>query len=118
MDPSFLHADSEDSDQPAQADLSLHWAHTHFVGFVISRLNGSSSENKIQSSKVFSFIHRNPCPNSLSFSFQKDSYFLHKRSPNKGTLVSKSYIFAAVKMIQNKRCLRERFFFFQKYQIP
>ena len=31
---------SEDSDQPeslsAQADLSLRWAHTHFVGFVMS----------------------------------------------------------------------------------
>ena len=30
------------SDQPGhpdvQADLSLHWAHTHFVGFVMSRL--------------------------------------------------------------------------------
>ena len=25
----------------AQADLSLHWAHTHFVGFVMSRLNCS-----------------------------------------------------------------------------
>ena len=39
-DPSFLHADSEDSDQTAdaQADLSLHWAHSHFVGFVMSRL--------------------------------------------------------------------------------
>ena len=23
----------------AQADLSLRWAHTHFVGFVMSRLN-------------------------------------------------------------------------------
>ena len=22
----------------AQADLSLHWVHTHFVGFVMSRL--------------------------------------------------------------------------------
>ena len=32
-DPSFLHADSEDSD--AEADLSLRWAHTHFVGFVM-----------------------------------------------------------------------------------
>ena len=29
--PSFLHADSVNSDQ---ADLSLRWAHTHFVGFV------------------------------------------------------------------------------------
>ena len=39
-DPSFLHADSEDwSDwADAQADLSLRWAHTHFVGFVMSRL--------------------------------------------------------------------------------
>ena len=33
-DPRFLHADSEDwSDwADAQADLSLRWAHTHFVG--------------------------------------------------------------------------------------
>ena len=39
-DPSFLHADSEDwSDwADAQVDLSLHWAHSHFVGFVMSRL--------------------------------------------------------------------------------
>ena len=41
-DPSFLHADSEDSDQTgwadAQADLSLRWAHSHFVGFVMSWL--------------------------------------------------------------------------------
>ena len=36
-DPSFLHADSEDwSDWAnAQADLSLRWAHRHFVGFVM-----------------------------------------------------------------------------------
>ena len=36
-DPSFHHVDSEDwSDwADAQADLSLHWAHAHFVGFVI-----------------------------------------------------------------------------------
>ena len=35
--PSFLHADSEDwSDwADAQAHLSLRWAHTHFVGFVM-----------------------------------------------------------------------------------
>ena len=39
-DPVFLHADSEDwSDwADAQADLSLRWAHTHFVGFVMLRL--------------------------------------------------------------------------------
>ena len=34
-DLSFLHADSEGSDQ---ADLSLCWAPRHFVGFVMSRL--------------------------------------------------------------------------------
>ena len=36
----LLHADSEDwSDwADAQADLSLRWAHIHFVGFVVSRL--------------------------------------------------------------------------------
>ena len=39
-DRRFLHADSEDwSDwADAQADLSLHWTHTHFVGFVMSWL--------------------------------------------------------------------------------
>ena len=35
-------AHSEDSDQPghpdAQADQSLRWAHTHLIGFVMSRL--------------------------------------------------------------------------------
>ena len=38
--PGFLHADSEDwSDwADAQTGLSLHWAHTHFVGFVVSQL--------------------------------------------------------------------------------
>ena len=34
-DPRFLDADSEDSDQTG--DLSIRWAHTHFVGFVKSR---------------------------------------------------------------------------------
>ena len=35
-DQSFLHADSEDSSDwaDAEADQSLCWAHTHFVGFV------------------------------------------------------------------------------------
>ena len=44
-DPWFLHADSEDSDQPghppsldAQADLSLRCVHSLIVGFVMSRL--------------------------------------------------------------------------------
>ena len=38
--PRFLHADSEDwSDWAyAQADLSIRYVHTHFVGFVMSRL--------------------------------------------------------------------------------
>ena len=34
----FHHADSEDDWVDAQADLSLRWAHSHFVGFVMSRL--------------------------------------------------------------------------------
>ena len=40
-DPMFLHADSEDwSDwADAKADLSLRWAHSHFVGFVMLRLS-------------------------------------------------------------------------------
>ena len=39
-DSSFLHADSEDwSDwADAQAELSLGWVHAHFIGFVVSRL--------------------------------------------------------------------------------
>ena len=37
-DPRFLHADREDSDQTEQAGLSLRWAHTHFICFVMSRL--------------------------------------------------------------------------------
>ena len=39
-DPSFLHADSEDwSDwADAQADLSLCWAHMPFVGFIMRQL--------------------------------------------------------------------------------
>ena len=41
-DPRFLHADSKVSDQTGQMprliDLNLRWAHTHFVGFVMSRL--------------------------------------------------------------------------------
>ena len=39
-DPRFLHVDSEDwSDKAdAQADLSLRWAHNNIVGFVMSRL--------------------------------------------------------------------------------
>ena len=46
-DPKFLHADNEDWSvwadwANAQADLSLRWAHTHFVGFVMSRLTWSS----------------------------------------------------------------------------
>ena len=39
-DPSFLHADSEDwwDWADAKADLSLRWAHTHFVGFDMLQL--------------------------------------------------------------------------------
>ena len=43
-DPSFLHADSEDSDQIGRMPrlISLRWVHTHFVGFVMRRLNDAS----------------------------------------------------------------------------
>ena len=43
-DPSFLHADSEDwSDwADAQADLSHRLAHSHFVGFIMRRLKYST----------------------------------------------------------------------------
>ena len=39
-DPSFLHADCEDPDQTGRMPrlIWLRWAHTHFVGFVMSRL--------------------------------------------------------------------------------
>ena len=43
--PRFLHADSKDSDQTGRMPrliwgfASLRWAHTHFVGFVMSRLS-------------------------------------------------------------------------------
>ena len=40
-DPSFLHADSEVSDQTgrkARVNRSLRWANSHFVGFMMSRL--------------------------------------------------------------------------------
>ena len=45
-DPIFLHADSEDSDQTGRM---LRWTHSHFVGFVMSRLIclfGNKSENQ------------------------------------------------------------------------
>ena len=61
-DPSFLHADSEDwsdwADAQADdwsdwayalADLSLRWAHTHFVGFVMSRLTLGNSRSHVRS---------------------------------------------------------------------
>ena len=50
-DPSFLHAESEDSDQP---DLSLRWAHTHFVGFGMSRLNYARLWHQIHQCMMFS----------------------------------------------------------------
>ena len=40
---SFLHADSKDPDQTGQADQSLRWAHSHFVGFVMRRLTSFDS---------------------------------------------------------------------------
>ena len=49
-DPSFLHVDSEDSDETGRmpmANLSLGWAHTDFVGFVMSRLIYHTQNHKL-----------------------------------------------------------------------
>ena len=65
--PSFLHADSEDwSDwTDAQADLSLCWAHTHFVGFVMRRLTCNWGPH-IEFSAYFSFVW-------VNFTYDKSS---------------------------------------------
>ena len=62
-DPRFLHADTEDwSDwADAQADLSLRWEHSHFVGFVKRRLKSWGSRDKGErgrkiGNKTISFI--------------------------------------------------------------
>ena len=51
-DPSFLHADSEDFEDwaDAKADLSLRWAHRHLVVFVMSRL-------RLQHDKLWSLVY-------------------------------------------------------------
>ena len=84
--PRFLHAGSEDwSDwADAQADPSLRWAHSHFVGFVMSRLIFSHT-------KVFSlpeiwpwfwllFIYRlpthQPTPWKYHYGFRICFYYL------------------------------------------
>ena len=53
-DATFLHADSEDwSDwADAQADLSLRWAHSHFVCFVMRRLIFLHKERKSAKSSL------------------------------------------------------------------
>ena len=61
-DPSFLHADSEDwSDwADAQADLSLRWGHSHFVGFVMRQLKYTcmkvQEETEIWSKSQINFV--------------------------------------------------------------
>ena len=56
MDPRFLHADSEDTDQTGDAkdDLSLGWVYTHFVCFVMRRLiyNWHQVESKLKKNIV------------------------------------------------------------------
>ena len=58
-------APSEDSDQPghppradAQADLSLRWAHSHFVGFVMSRLKFVSPDSFGNRARLFEYYLR------------------------------------------------------------
>ena len=54
----------------------------------------AGSGNKTWWSKVLSCIHKEaPCPNSSSYFISIDANVLHRRSPDKGTLVSKSHIF-------------------------
>ena len=43
----------------AQADLSLRWAHTHFVGFVMSRLNLCSHRILFMSYNIFLTMRKN-----------------------------------------------------------
>ena len=78
-DPSFLHADSEDwSDwADAQADLSLRWAHTHFVGFVMSWLSSISINTRRQDIRIMDY--------SLSFVFQMRAELI-QHGPTKGGL--------------------------------
>ena len=51
---SFLHADSEDRSgwADAQADLSLRWVHSHFVGFVMSRVISYTAEDQTDPNNV------------------------------------------------------------------
>ena len=54
-DPSFLHADSEDSDQTGRMPrLIFRWAHGRFVGFVMSRLIfGNRPESNIKGTQTY-----------------------------------------------------------------
>ena len=56
---SYLHADGQDSDQTAQADLSLRWTHNHIAGFVMSRLKCSYMKGGVLSVLYFCRIKGN-----------------------------------------------------------
>ena len=58
-DSGFLHADSEDSDQTAQVDLSLRWAHRHFFCFVVFR--GGSNEIRRNFLRIASWTGSDIC---------------------------------------------------------
>ena len=52
-------AHREDSDQ-TQADLGVRWAHSHFVGFVMSRLTSYSSPVSARKVNVYLFAMPHP----------------------------------------------------------
>ena len=50
-----------------QADLSLRWAHSHFVGFVISRLNYDSNQTR-KTEVIQQWVSfRQSCPSKFNF---------------------------------------------------
>ena len=88
-DPSFLHAD-------AQADLSLRWAHSHFVGFVMSRLSHGLQRLPFSLPLLDSELghctmakpHRQECSNVGTITVS----FLNIRTPRKFVLITLKFV--------------------------
>ena len=122
-DPSFLHADSKDwlDWADAQADLSLRWAHNHIVGFVMRRLiccgtQGDSNENpqdtilwRIEENHFIN--HQIPRKNNLTRAINIAIRWVRKRSYLKQwcmplwittTTVRKSNLFDIIRQIKYK----------------
>ena len=69
-DPSVLHSDSEDYDQTGWIPrlICLRWAHTHFVGFVMSRLNYTHVRS-------FGSLFWHPQAQSMCRRYQTENYW-------------------------------------------